>query len=478
MLPLHSAAFMRTPMTIESRAWWLLLPVLVAWAWTTWLGYSGLNGQDAYDYLRIAKGWIAWAHSGAMPLMKEHPHGYPIAGAVLGALLGSPAFGLQLISLLGMCALALAVRASLIKDGERTEVNRFVLLAIVLSPFMLRHALVDMSDVGAVALVMTAFGALIAWRRRRRAWLVAAWLICALLAISFRLAAVPMLAAMLFPPVMRAIPRGRSMIACVSAGFLALATSLWLWNAEIHLADRGPMAEWSLLNLFRTELHSDDGVLNYRWPNLIYVLSVFVHPGFVPIGALLLPFVRVQDFTTNAARIALPMVIGYLLFIGGMPFQNDRVLLMAQPLAAILLFPAFLRATEWAKDRGIRPSHIVVALAFAQAGLFVRAMMPFIHQARVERQLAAALNERSAGHIYTHGMGAAFDELCPEADITELWYGRIGHFESGSYVVVQPAAMSIQWRSRPPQLNWERMQRQGVVIEERGPEGWVIARVL
>lgn len=465
-------------MTIESRAWWLLLPVLVAWAWVTWLGYRGLNGQDAYDYLRIAKGWIAWGHGGTMPLMKEHPHGYPIAGAVLGALLGSPALGLQLISLLGMCALVLAARASLITDGERSAVNRFVLLAIVLSPFMLRHALVAMSDVGAIALIMTACAALNAWWRRKRWWLLFIVLACSLLAISFRLAAVPMVAVMLASIAIAAIPRERRIGVGAIAGVMLLASAPWWWTIASHWTESGPLAEWSFLNLFRTELHSDDGVLNYRWPNIMYVLSVFVHPGFMPAGVLLLPFVRVRDLSTSAARVVFAMVLVYLLFIGGMPFQNDRVMLMAQPFAAILLFPAFVRAIEWAKGKGIRPSHIVVALAFVQAGLFLRAMMPFIHQARLERQLAAALNDRSAGLIYTHGMGAAFDELCPEADITELWYGRIPHFESGAYVVVQPSVLSVQWQGQPPEWNWQRVRSQGVVIEERGPEGWVIARVL
>ena len=56
-----------------AAGWWLLLPVVAAWAGVSALGYEGLNGQDAYDYLRIAKEWTHGLHGGPKPAMAEHP---------------------------------------------------------------------------------------------------------------------------------------------------------------------------------------------------------------------------------------------------------------------------------------------------------------------------------------------------------------------------------------------------------------------
>ena len=58
--------------------------------------------------------------------------------------------------------------------------------------------------------------------------------------------------------------------------------------------------------------------------------------------------VWVQRCTPLHARLALGMVVVYLFFIGGLPFQNDRVLLFVQPFVVLLLFPAFVRAVHWA----------------------------------------------------------------------------------------------------------------------------------
>jgi hypothetical protein len=230
--------------------------------------------------------------------------------------------------------------------------------------------------------------------------------------------------------------------------------------------------------LLRRELVSDDGILRYVLPNGFYVLSVFGHPGFLPLGLLLLPFLQRSDLAPLHARLALGVVVVYLLFIGGLPFQNDRVLLFAQPFVALLLFPAFVRALEWASARGLLGYKLVAPVMVVQAVLFIRAMLPFVQQGAVERDLTALVVALNPSRVYTHGMGAAFDIGCPNAMVTELWYGDIEVFEPGALFVVRPSDLAEQWVGRPPLDNWRRARSQGVQVLLERSDGWTIARVM
>lgn len=461
-----------------SNGWWLLIPFICAWVWISVSGYAGLNGQDAYDYLRLVKAWLAWYQGAEQPRMAEHPHGYPITAALVAGLVGSPVLGLRLVSAFGFGAIILIMRHVLFRaGGDRGAVNAYVLLSTALCPFMLRHALVCMSDVPAIALLIVAFGGAWRWMRDRCALGLLVAMIAALIAFGFRLAAAPVVLVIAFWCTRSMLPRHWRTGVLMGLGAALVIGVLWWWPHLNTWIGQGPLAEWSLRNLFRTELHSDDGTLRYALPNVVFVLAVLVHPGFLPIGLLILPFFRRVDLRSAHMQMALSILFVYLLFIAGMPFQNDRVLLMGQPWAVIVLFPAFARARA-ALDRWTRwPQAIIAIAALVQVALFVRAMLPFMHQAGTERHLAARLNELSAVHIYTHGMGAAFDELCPRAEVTELWYRELDSFEPGSFIVVQPAILQEQWEGRPPSVNWMRAERQGVEPMGTFPGGWLIARI-
>lgn len=455
---------------------YLLLPLLMAAAWVAYLGYPGLNGQDAYDYLRIAQAWARWSPGADFPIMVEHPHGYPIAGLLVGRVFGSELIGLRIVGALGL-ALIIAAVGDMLRNGntERSRVGTYLLLTVALSPFLLRYALVVMSDVPAIALLLAAFACALRWVGKRRAiWLLGA-LACALLAVSFRLATLPVVAVLMawcwWRVAGRAWWRWLPVVPIVFG-------ALWVAGAfGPDVSPSGPLSDWSLLNYFRTELHSDDGSLHYTVPNLLYVLGVLVHPGLLPIGVLLLPFFRTEDLRPLHAQLALSGLVVYLLFIAGMPFQNDRVLLLAQPLAVLLLYPAFLRALAALRSLVRRPGWLIAAVVVLQTALFVRAMLPFVEQHRVELDLAARLRSLSARYIYTHGMGAALAHLLPETGVRELWYAPIERFTSGAYVVVKPLSLEAQWQGTPPGINWERIQDQGLDQVVAGPDGWIIARV-
>lgn len=466
---------------IWQRPLLLTIPALLALGWTSLSGYEGLNGQDAHDYLRIAVYWRHWASGGERPIMVEHPHGYPIAGALLGVPFNSTLLGLRTISLLAAFLLLFALRRTLLTTGtEGSAIDVYLLLAVGASPFVLRYTMMVMSDIPGMALLMMAFACSVRWNEDRTWALALSALLFAVLALAMRLAVAPMLVALVLALFHGARPGRwkRWSIAVLLFGVVLAAACFFVPVAEIEvIVARSPLGEWSPLNLFRRTLLSDDGVLHYRFPNVLYVLGLFVHPGILPIGVCLLPFFRWADLRATTARLAAFVLFGYLLFIAGMPFQNDRVLLMALPLVVVLLFPAFTRALAFVAHRGLSVRVLVAVVLVCQLGLFARAMWPQMMQARTERELAASVNALAPSHVYTHGMGAALVNYCSAVEVVELWYTELDTFHRSALVVVHPANLEAQWQGRPPFINWQRLQARGLDQVEDHPEGWTIQRV-
>ncbi len=466
---------------IGLAGWGWVVPLIGGLVWCAVFGYQGLNGQDSHDYLRVAKSWSQWFAGGVRPPAAEHPQAYPFAGALLGRVLGDTLLAMRVLPVLAFLLLGFTLRKRLmLVAADRHALNVFLLLMIGSSPFLLRHALVAMSDLPGFALVVLTWAFWSKAQEQRDLWWIVMCAVVALLAVVVRFAAAPMVLGLLMLTWVGKA-EGRSQRLLIAAG-LAVAGMICAWFlmptaewAGIYL--RSPLADWSPMNLFRRELHSDDGVLRYLLPNGLYVLGVFVHPGFMPIGAVLLPFVRRSDLAPLPARAAAVMLVCYLLFIAGMPFQNDRVLLMAQPFAVILFYPAFLRAWAWLKDRISRPGLVVALLVAVQLGLFARAFYPFMRNARVEKELAEVVHHEGATRLYTQGMGAALSNYCPTVQVTELWYSGIDHFEKGALIVVNPLDLEAQWKGLNPADNWERAQAQGVRSLVERSDGWRIYRV-
>ncbi|HEX2617418.1 MAG TPA: glycosyltransferase family 39 protein, partial [Flavobacteriales bacterium] len=248
----------------------LVLPVILAWTWVSLNGYQGLNGQDAHDYLRLAKAWTAWAHGGPLPHLFEHPHGYPIAGALLGLLVGSEGLALRLISAASLLVIAFVFRDLLRRafPRDREHVDAFVLLTLVLSPFLLRHALVVMSDVPGIALLAVAFACTVRWIKEQRVpWLIGA-AVAATLAIAVRFAAAP-LALVMAAAIVHGPSEGRRRRWTIALGLLVIGALVVLFTLPMDrirtLLAHSPVGDWSALDLFRRELCSDDGVLRYRF---------------------------------------------------------------------------------------------------------------------------------------------------------------------------------------------------------------------
>lgn len=459
---------------------------LVVWPVAAWLavaailaaqGYHGLLGADAHEYLRTARQWTHLAHGGPRPVMAEHAMGYPLLGALIGGPFHMEPAALRLLTGLSWVLLISSVRSILsLHSTAATDAGPYALLAVGAAPFVMRYAHTVMSDVPAMAAVLASTAATLRWNARRRWRYIALAVLAAVLALCIRTACAPLLLvlALSWP---RGLPAGRRAWPWALAGIIALFGAIAIAAGTDLPALGTPLQEWSVRHMPAREHRSDDGILRYALPNLLYVAGVIVHPGLLPMGLLLLPFVRRSDIGLPAVRLSLAMLAAYLLLLAGLPFQNDRVLCAGQPFAAIALFPAWQRALGWLRARGVRRGVAIGVCASVQMLLFARAMAPFVRQAHVEHDVAMHVRDLRPGMVYTHGMGGPLMEQVPGVPVQELWYGVLPRFAPGSLVVVQPASLQAQWSGLPPATNWSTALAQGARVLWRGPDGWVVAQV-
>lgn len=447
-----------------------------------WYGdYPGVNGQDAHDHWRLARAWMGWWLGGDRPEVAEHPHGYPFMGALVGLSGVGALWGLRLVSLGAYVFLLLVLRGVLLNvhgADHRRSIDRFLLISAATSPFLLRYTATVMSDVTAMTLLMASFLLLLRWSDHGR-WpdalgcvLLGAW------ALWVRMAVAPVLVVVGMALVVG--PSSGRKVRMLWSAALIVALGLVMLYFGVTEAVNGrlwvPLADWSPLNMLSRIHRSDDGELRYFIPNLLYVGKVFVHPGFLLLGLLLMAFVRWEDLGHRMSRWFMAALFSYLVFIACLPFQNDRVLLLALPFVVLLLFPAYVRLEQWLERKRVARSMLLLPLLLVQLVLAGRALWPFMLQAKVERELAAVVTGSEVELVYTHGMGAAFSNYCPGTEVIDLWYRELEHLKSGALLVVRPGDLETQWQGLAPAQNWAVAQRQGMDTVVVHPAGWLVAR--
>src|SRR5690606_22424608 len=72
-----------------------------------------------------------------------------------------------------------------------------------------------------------------------------------------------------------------------------LLPNFWLRkNTPTLFLNHSWLSNWNLLNLFKLNFTTNEGTFSYTVPNILYVLSGFVHIYFVFFGLILLRYVN------------------------------------------------------------------------------------------------------------------------------------------------------------------------------------------
>lgn len=455
----------------------MLLVLRVGW------GFNGLYGQDAHEYFRFATAIREWMLGGPHPGSFFWPVTYPLLVALVSLLTGTVSTAAQAVSALALGFSALAIRKLLMRlnPTQATAANAFVWAFGLLAPYMLRAGTVVMSDMLAVAFVSWALWFAVAWWKSPSTLRYTAFAALTVMAISTRYQA----AIVLFVPhlvlgwlLLKQRKFVQLLPALVLCAVLAVPHVYFQQSNALSAGNHYGLQLWSAAHWFQRTFEGPDGVLAFTYPNLLFTLSSLAWPGTISLGVVLLFFARRVDWQQAALRVALMAFLVNALFLAGVPFQNTRHLLLAMPLAAVLLFPAFARLVHWL-PWPMAKRLFLPTLLLGQLALCVWAMRPTVASCIEQQQITLAIHARSDdAPVYTFAMEMALETYNVPNPVRNIYHELYEEFEIGGLLLVNNRQFAPIFEGRNPMLNWQAANKQHQLeLLQAWDSGWELYRI-
>ncbi|MFN0173411.1 MAG: hypothetical protein ACKVU0_02095 [Saprospiraceae bacterium] len=450
------------------------------------LGFNGLYGQDAHEYLRQSRAiFDRWQGLPIAPLTlgdAEFAGGYPLAGALLRYFIGDSILSLQIVSWLAatMGLVVFERLLALLAPGARAESRwAFGGLGLALAPMFFRAGLTCMSDGLGLALVLSAFlfglHTLETRKTSHAIWAAA----LAVLAISTRysLAALLLPLAVVLAYYLFARKKWLALAGVFFAGLLAMMPHFWLKaNGAANPLAHSSLEQWSVANFFQNTFEGyNAGLSHYLLPNILFLLYPLAHPAFCLVLPGLFFLFKRTDLVLPAKKIILVCIATYLVLLGGMPQQNLRHLLPAYVLVLLLLFPSWDRLYCYGfvffrrLTLGILLTGLSVQLFFC-----TKYLLPTLSRNKLETTVASELKAvlPSGATLFAFDLDVSLHNYLPDVQLRNLWESRYPAFPTGSFVLFNEA-LRPQWQGQNPILNWDFLKENyRLKLLKKFPEGW------
>lgn len=460
---------------------------LAALAYVLISGFDGLYGQDPYGYAQDAWNLHRWLHYGSDPPPFFWSRGYSGLGAVLSLPFDSPAAtarALQLVSIVSL-ALTAMIASQWLRDRHPNLRNNSLGLALSLglAPFLFRAGVLVMADMPAIACATLALWQCGRYLRapalRPLAW---AALACGAM-VAFRYALAPLL----FVPMLGCIwvalrerQYGHLLLPLLAGLPMGL---LWITFPQAMPAPvHSTVSAWSLGNFFTGDFVNADGQFHFPYPNIIYVLALFAHPGYV---GLLAPFTLLGAWLSGKKGLKPDLeaifLIGalavYLVFIGGLPFQNQRFLLPALPIV-LLLYAAYWRvAFQFISQKW---GHFIWLVLLVASGLgAVYAVHDLRKLNQFEKIVSRELSSQNIAILYTFDMAPALEFRNQAIRIRNFYDPYMLLPRPHQHVLSRFPDGLEQWAGKAPAINWARIQDSCQLrpIRNFPPSNWTLYAV-
>lgn len=418
------------------------------------VGFDGLYSQDSYEYLRYSKAIGNWFAGGDHPGQYFWASLYPFIGALLSKLGFTLSFALQLLSVVGTC-LTFVYASKIIRllfPFDDTKGSRsYLVLVLLLSPFLFRITFCVMTDALSIGVMTTALYYVLEYAQSKSTKTIIIAIVLSAVAFNIRYAAGVLLLVPIGFAVFRAL-RDQHIVSLSMAGVLVLLVFVphyLLQEVEsLGFLKQHSLAEWSISNMIsRVHVTQNDGTIVYHLPNIIALFELIYHPGFMILGILSLVFIPWRK-TMPQQKILIAAVGTYLLFLAGMNLQNSRFLLTALPVVLILLYPGWNNAESWCIQK-IIPSRMVIlgGIVTVQLGLIFYVMMPFVHKNTENKSVVNAVDKMEGDIVYTLGLEGAL-KAYGDKEVISLWGLEGNSIESEAVVVINEPWLK-QYKSDP-----------------------------
>ncbi len=442
-------------------------------------GFNGLYGQDSYEYARYANEWREFFLQGKAPGDYFWPLLYPILGGFLSLLIPVQ-YALQIVSVASLTASCWLLEKTLRRQfAVSIQTSRmYAVLFLLLSPFVLRAGLTDMSDLLATFFVILSWYCFIVLGQiytRKHTFL---FTLAASAAVMTRYAC----ALLVLVPAIIVVYRSLKHLRLTDYLVLLLILSL---ISLPHFAIRHSkpfaflatdwMQEWSPMNFFLTSFKNGNGHYSYQVQNIVYAFLSFFHPGFLFCGFILVFFrnkIQLKDPLTKTLLLSISL---YCLFLAGIPFQNMRFLIPAFPLFLLFFFPVY---PELISKLNVTPRLFVAGVIVIQIGLFTRAFIPFYKANSEERSIAQACTKLPPGSIYTFSINGALNFYGIVLQKDNLWDKKLDTLQKNSFLLFNLHSFEKEYTGLNPMINYEFIRSHSDLHEMKQlPGGWTLYEI-
>jgi hypothetical protein len=368
--------------------------------------FNGLYGQDSHEYFRYSAVLSDYfKHEG----LNENFYWtvlYPLFGSLLNLIFGQGPFNLQLISIASYAGASVFMLQTLKDRNTEKSIVYYLLLTFILSPNILKSGLQVMSEPLALLFIVSSFYFYQRFLKDPNEKDFILISVTVSLAFFTRYAVILVLLPLAVHSLYiifrqknyRAIFLGLVILTIVSLPEYFLSPQI-----TESITSNYFLGEWSVNNLFSKEFRTIDGEHTFRYPNIVFLSSVIWHPVFFFPFFPSCFFYKKEDFRLFE-RILLLGVLSYCILIGGLPFQNLRMLLPIYPVLVICNYPAILRLFNFIESKVHKRIRDLIpkGLVLLQLSFFAYLFMIFINRNYLEKRIATHIKTAGYSRVFSH----------------------------------------------------------------------------
>lgn len=466
--------------------WVLLISPLIICVLIRWIGFDGMVGQDSYAYTEYTRSLQNWLKTGVKPEPFFWPPGYPLMAAVLSLGFFPASIILQFISSISLGISLVYLKWILeewIKDSK-ADITAFIYLITwgIFAPYVFRNSLINTSDMLSFCLISGTFYHYLRYLDKslfKDLLISTAFISYGILTRYVNLLVfIPIVVHLIWHWGKNRHASIQTLVLLVPASVIVLILSL----SDVHsgFINHPFLTNWKVTNYFNSSFTSPEGELNYFFPNILFVLFPFFHPGFCLSGFLFIA-VSLRHYQCQIKQVIL--AVSYILvslFIAGNYSQIPRHLLAIYPMVLILCYSGFYMIYKKLSKKQIG-KFIWIGIMILQFVLCVRALYPTINRNKLERLLATEIKSFSTDPnsiLYSFDIDIALKYRRPEIKIQSLYNTIISNYMPGSLGLINENAWSRQWKDKNPMINVMNLKKNHQLIKlKEYKAGWNLYRI-
>lgn len=409
------------------------------------IGFDGLYGQDAYAYANHTKDIVDYLINGTIIPEFHWPSGYPIFCLPLQLITQNVTWSLQLTSVI-FWIFSIYQSARILEflvPGLKVKTAALLCIATIgFSPYFLRLGFTGMSDIAGAFFVITAIRYYLEMRQQFN--MLGFWLLflSAGMAVFMRYAtAIVVVFPMISGLIIAIKTRGKAVLGI--ALFILIFSGIMLTKNPNELLDftQDVLEGWSPMNLFRSQFENIGGQFNYSFPNGVYILFPFFHPGFFFFGIISL-ILALRSKRPFPWALFIPVAI-YLLFLGGLNLQNNRFFVIVVPIIGIIQLYYLLEIID--RLRKIQTA-LIIGVGVLNFSLAIYSAKTIYRVQQEEIQLNQAISKFNMQRLYTFEVDVAFQTRGFKGELKNLWLENEVQLKSGDHVLVNPDRWQEKWK--------------------------------